>query len=202
MTIYAEKHLLKDCTHISACYPFRGKIEEKPGSGIYVIQMKDVDWEAGIDWNGCMETTLPGKKTPEWLQAGDILFIAKGLKNYALLVDDTIEQRKAVAATQFFRIRVTNKRLQPAFLVWWLNHGYSQLLFKTWAHGSSAAAQNVPKSILEQTHVVIPKPSYQQAVLNLYAKVLEERLVAQELIDNGRRMMASLACDIMNGKKD
>lgn len=201
MKKHVEISKLKDHAQIRACYPFRGKIEEKPGSGIHVIQMKDVDPELGIDWTGCTETTLPGKKAPEWLETGDILFVAKGLKNYALLVDEAMRGRKAVGATQFFRIRVTNDQLNPAFLVWWLNHGYSQYQLKIWAHGFATATQNLPKSYLENVVLTIPTPEYQHTVLNLYEKVLEERLVAQNLIENGRAMMASLACDIMDGKK-
>ena len=73
-------------------YPFRGKVPEAEGSDIRVVQIKDVSVELGIRWDGCQATTLTGKKDPGWLRPGDVLFVAKGNRNFAVNVDHSIEQ--------------------------------------------------------------------------------------------------------------
>ena len=52
---------LANITIITTGYPFRGKIPEKSGGGVRVVQMKDVSSENGICWSSVVETELTGK---------------------------------------------------------------------------------------------------------------------------------------------
>ncbi|VAW85763.1 hypothetical protein MNBD_GAMMA16-103, partial [hydrothermal vent metagenome] len=90
-------------TFISAGCSFRGKIEEQVGTDIHAIQMKDVSEERGLNRDTVVETSLPSKRPPDWLQADDILFIARGSRIFATLYDGTF--KTAVASPHFFVIR-------------------------------------------------------------------------------------------------
>ena len=74
------------------------------------------------------------------LRHGDVLFAAKGTKNFAAWFEKT--NQPAVASTSFFVIRVqenfSNKFLRE-FLVWLINHPTSQKFLKGNAIGSSIA---------------------------------------------------------------
>ena len=107
---------LKQIANINAGYPFRRKIPEAINSGILAIQMKNTSPE-GIQWDNCCETQPAGKRQPDWLQAGDILFVARGNHNYAVLVEHP-PKLPSIAAPHFFVIRCNTPGVLPKFLAW------------------------------------------------------------------------------------
>ena len=116
----ARKVSVAEAVSLQAGYPFRGAIEEAPGGDALVVQMKDVDPEAGINWRGAIRTSLGGRKHPNWLCAGDVLFVAKGARFYAVCVDEP--PGRAVCAPAFFHLRLKEPAsVDPAFLAWQIN---------------------------------------------------------------------------------
>ena len=53
---------LCEITNITSGHPFRGSIPEKSGSGIRVVQLKDISKSGHIDWEGSIEADLETKK--------------------------------------------------------------------------------------------------------------------------------------------
>lgn len=94
---------LKHLANISAGHPFRGKIPESPRSGIVVVQMKDASVQGFVNWDDCIETEPTGRRD-DCLQIGDILVAARGSRNYAVLIDNSLTAtgKQAIAAPQFF----------------------------------------------------------------------------------------------------
>ena len=68
--------------------------------------MKNVLLGQGVAWNDCAETQIAGRQI-DWLRAGDVLFLARGTRNYATLIDETLGNRNVVAAPYFFVIRLS-----------------------------------------------------------------------------------------------
>lgn len=112
------------------------------------------------------------------LQAGDVLFAAKGSKNFAAFYE--IHNARAVASTTFFVIRLFDARLDPAYLCWWLN---SEPILKKLA--DKAKGTNVPaiaKANLEVLTPPLPPLEKQHLILNVVqlnrrATLIEERLL-------------------------
>ncbi|SFM76494.1 Type I restriction modification DNA specificity domain-containing protein [Nitrosomonas nitrosa] len=187
---------LADIVTVSSGHPFRGKIPEKPGSGIYAIQMKDVSPEDGVCWDSVIETELTGKKQPDWLAPGDILFVARGSFNYAVLIEEMGKQ--AICAPHFYILRVTNPSLLPAFLVWQLNQRPLQNYFDRVAEGS--VTKSIRRSILEHTEITVPTIEKQNQILGLYKTIMREKKLYAELISNADKLMHALACDLTANK--
>lgn len=181
---------------VSSGHPFRGKIPEKPGSGICAIQMKDVSPEDGVCWDSVIETELTGKKQPDWLAPGDILFVARGSFNYAVLIEEMDKQ--AICAPHFYILRVTDPSLLPAFLAWQLNQRPLQKYFDSAAEGS--VTKSIRRSILEQTEITLPPIGTQNKILELHKTILQEKKLYVELISNADKLMHALASDLMAGK--
>jgi restriction endonuclease S subunit len=181
---------------LSSGHPFRGKIPEKPGSGIYAVQMKDVSPEDGICWDSVIETELSGKKQPNWLASGDVLFVARGSYNYAVLIEEANKQ--AICAPHFYILRITTPSLIPAFLVWQLNQRPLQKYFDSAAEGS--LTKSIRRSILEQTEITVPPLETQNKILGLHKAILQEKKLYTELIKNADKLMHTLASDLMAGK--
>jgi hypothetical protein len=104
MPFDANKRILGELALVQAGYPFRTTVEEVPGGDVHVIQMKDVSAELGVDWSAVMRTRLAGRKRPDWIVDGDILFAAKGARFYAACVGAALPN--AVCVPAFFHLRV------------------------------------------------------------------------------------------------
>ena len=187
---------LSNVATISAGHPFRGKIPEKQDAGIRAVQMKDVSVDEGILWSGLIETELAGKKQPDWLCKGDVLFAARGSRNYAVLISEN--QPNIVAAPQFYILRVKEDSLLPDFLVWQLNQKPLQNYFERSAEGT--LTKSVRRSVLADACITIPPLEEQKKILNLYNTVRQERQVCAQLVENGQKLMNSIASQLITGK--
>ena len=100
------------------------------------------------------------------LRHGDVLFAAKGTKNFAAWFERT--NQHAVASTSFFVIRVLenfSNKILPEFLVWLINHPTSQKFLKGKAIGSSIVS--ISKTVLEELEISIPNIETQKAILKI-----------------------------------
>jgi restriction endonuclease S subunit len=181
---------------IAAGHPFRGRIPEKSGSGILAIQMKDVSVEEGIFWPSVIETELTGKKQPDWLRRGDILFAARGLHNYAVLMDE--DKPHVVASPHFYILRVKDAALLPEFLAWQLNQKPLQKYFERSAEGT--LTKSVRRLVLADAPMTVPPLERQQQILCLHETIMHEKALYSELIRNGERVMNSIASQLVTGK--
>ena len=183
---------------ITAGHPFRGKIPEKSGGGVRgvrVVQMKDVSPENGICWDSVIETELTGKKQPDWLMKGDMLFAARGAHNYAVMIDQ--DRGQIVSAPHFYILRVKVQALLPEFLVWQLNQKPLQNYFDSAAEGS--LTKSVRRSILEKAEITVPTIEKQKQILGLHETLLREKKLYAGLINNADKLMQVIASDLMAG---
>ncbi len=187
---------LANLATISAGHPFRGKIPEKSGSGIRAVQMKDISIEEGVCWDSVVETELSGKKQPDWLMKGDILFAARGARNYAVLIDQVAG--KAVSAPHFYILRVNEQSLLPEFLVWQLNQKPLQNYFDRAAQGSFT--KSIKRSILEGAETTVPPLDNQKQIVGLHTTLLQEKRLYAQLSINADKLMNSIASKLVAGE--
>jgi restriction endonuclease S subunit len=181
--------LLKHIATIRAGHAFRGKIEEIPTGNTRVIQMKDVDAERGIDWNGLVVTDLPGRKQPDWLKNGELLFAARGNRNCALLLEDV--PFDTVLSPHFFHLTVKcEAKVLPGFLTWQINQEPIQQYLQKSSHGSMVQA--IGRQVLEEMPLAIPPLEKQHAVMALNDVWHQERRVMAALTDNMQRTMTGI----------
>lgn len=187
---------LTELATISAGHPFRGKIPEKTGSGIRAVQMKDISIEQGVCWDTVVKTELAGKKQPDWLMNGDILFAARGSRNYAVLMNQVIGQ--VVSAPHFYILRMNEQSLLPEFLVWQLNQKPLQNYFDRAAQGSFT--KSIKRAILEGAEITVPSLEKQKQILGLHNTVIQEKNLYAQLSINADKFMNSIANELVAGK--
>ena len=187
---------LSDVAYISVGYPFRGTISEGEGSGMFVVQMKDVSRSQRVDWDSCTETELTGKRKPDWLSTGDILFTSRGRHNYAVIINDLPADKKAVASPHFFVIRSKQENLLPEYLTWLLNKKPCQRYFQRQTEGSFT--KNIRRDVLEKTPVIIPSLQEQQTIIRLSKTLHEEQQILKQIIHNGEATMNAIAEKLSN----
>ena len=135
------------------------------------------------------------------LRHGDVLFAAKGTKNFAawyesLPTGPAGKNQPSVASTSFFVIRLQenfSNKILPEFLVWLINHPIAQKFLKGKAIGTSIVS--ISKSVLEELEISVPDVQTQKAILKIsqlhntekslkhQIETLKEKQIQQQIIN-------------------
>jgi len=112
-------------------------LERKLGTGgVLVAQMKDVDPSAGLKWETVVRTELTGRKEPDWLQAGDILFVPRGQRFFASSIGPP--PGLAVCGPHLVLLRLRpGARVTSDFLAWQINQPPVQKQLRIAAEGTN-----------------------------------------------------------------
>jgi len=191
--------VLSDFVEITVGYPFRGKIPEQHGTGIYAVQMKDVISANQIGWASCVETELQGKKKPAWLKVGDVLVVSRGSKNYAALVGSDAERIKAVASPHFFVLSNFSEKVSPQYIQWFINQSPSQNYFQREAEGT--LTKSIRRSVLENLPIAVPSIEKQEQIVQLYMTMWQEQIFLKQLTLNSEKLMSTIAKDLLKESK-
>jgi len=124
---------------------------------------------------------LQASKTTEkhLLRPGDVLFAAKGAKNFAAVYES--QNPAAVASTTFFVIRLLDHTILPAYLAWVLNNPTSQKILKGNAIGS--AMVSISKTVLEKLEIALPSIQQQQCILEIARLSKKENSIVLKLAE-------------------
>jgi restriction endonuclease S subunit len=130
---------------------------------IAYLQMRHFD-ESGILREALYPDLPTSVVSPKHLLIpGDILYAAKGSKNFAAVY--TEHQIPAVASTSFFVLTIHDHIVSSAYVAWYLNNPSTQSLLKLQAKGTSIPS--VSKESLEQLEIFIPPLEAQQKIITI-----------------------------------
>jgi restriction endonuclease S subunit len=111
------------------------------------------------------------------LKSGDVLFAAKGTKNFATVFES--HNPPSVASTSFFVIRLTDNDVLPSYLGWFLNHPTTQKFLKEHAIGTSIPS--ISKVVLEELEIPIPPIETQKAIVKITQLRNKERKLKEQI---------------------
>lgn len=186
---------LAELAEIRPGYPFRGPVREVPGGEAAVVQIKNIDIHRGIDWPGVVRTELAGRRKPDWLQPGDIVFTARGNRNAAAAVGQVAI--KAVSSPHLFVIRLRRQdRALPEFIAWLMNQPDAQRYFAQSATGSYIL--NIRKEALAQMPLRLPGLEKQQLIVQLDVAARRERALLERLIEIRQQQLTLVAKSLMD----
>jgi len=171
------KKLIKNVTTIQT-----GLFARPSGKGELVyLQSKHFDEYGQLTAELHPDLNIDGISDKHLLIPGDILFSAKGTKNFAAIYEEHNPQ--AVASTSFFVIRPTDKDVLPEYLAWFLNSLSIQTLLKGQAIGTSIAS--ISKVVLESLEITVPSIEVQKVILKI-AKLRNKEKVLKKKIETLR----------------
>jgi len=180
---------LKTLAILMAGQPLRGSIENVPDGEVAVVQMKDVDPENGLQKDRCYRINLTGRKKPDYLRQGDILFVGRGYRIFAVLVDEDLKQ--TVASPHFFILRIKSERLiRPDYLAWYINHTRAQRYFSK--HVAGTALPHINRQTLEDLPVILPPLQVQERIVNAHRCRLKEKALLETLIEKKKHFLDGL----------
>lgn len=180
---------LNEITEIRAGHPFRGSVPEDVNGSVSVIQIKDVDWAGRVKWAGLTKTSLEGRKEPDWIKNGDVLFVARGAKIVAAYADAV--SIPCVCSQYFYLLRIKSPDILPEFIAWQINQQPAQTYLVKSAEGT--AQVSIRRSMLEELSIVIPPLDQQHTIVELAKSALRERELLEALISNRERELRVIA---------
>jgi restriction endonuclease S subunit len=144
---------------------------------LFYVQSTDFDKQR--NWNKTVSPVLTYsvKFLNHILNAGDVLFVAKGRDFFAITFDNKFYP--AVASTTFLVLQVRSKDVLPEYISWFLNHPSTQKLI--WKLAKGSAMPSISKSLLEQMEISIPTISKQNTILELYKLQLQEKKIHKQI---------------------
>lgn len=189
------KTKLYNITDIRPGHPFRGTITPAPDAETHVVQVRDINHYDEINSVQLITSELTGRKQPDYLNEGDILFVAKGAKHFATYVQQIPKQ--SVCSPHFFIVRIQAQhedKVLPEFISWQLNQSSAQRYFINSAEGSLYVS--IRRKILEDTPITVPPLITQQRIISLYRAAVSEQKVLQQLIVNRQQQLNVIANDL------
>lgn len=185
---------LRDVVTVMAGHPIRDAIRSVPGGDIAVVQIKNVDAHAGVEWPAVTRTVLSTRRDPDWLRPGDILFSARGQRNIAVCLDHP--PARAVCSPHFFLIRVNNAGVTlPEFVAWQMNLPQAQRYFSQSATGSYITS--IRRQVLEALPILIPTLDRQRLLVRLAKAAQREKQLTQKLLENRQRELDLVAQNLL-----
>ena len=172
------KTLLNKIATIGSGQSFRHKIEHSPNGTCWVIQMKDISNEHLSIIGKPMSIPLEDINPNQLLNKGDILFMAKGNNNFAILYDS---DKPAVAVSLFFIVRPNRDLVSPEFLTWFLNSSSAQSYFHERRLGASVG--NIRKDVLESLPIDLPSMERQKQIAKLNELMRKEKMITTEYLE-------------------
>ena len=146
---------LRDLAEVRAGHPFRGSVPVVNDGNAQVIQMRDVAPDGAVAWPALVRTRVAAHRSarlPDWLQDGDVLFAARGGRNYAVCLAQV--PAATVCAQYFFVLRLKTDLLLPEFLAWTINRAPCQRYLTRLAEGSDQLS--IRRPVLEDLPVAVP----------------------------------------------
>ncbi len=174
------KKRLLDIAEFRTGYQFRGKVKSNPAGTVRVVQIKDIDPDLRIR-RADLVTVALDRPEPYLVQAGDVLFLGRGHRLYAVLVSEV--EPNTIATGYFFILRPNPRLVLPTYLAWSLNQPDFQESLRPVQRGSHIPM--VSRADVENLRIEAPPLDLQQRILTLnglldrerrlYAAILEKR---------------------------
>lgn len=182
---------LNEVAAITAGYPLRVSAETLDAGDAAFVQLKNVNPDMGIEWDSVDRVELPSERRPRWLSPHDVIFAARGARNFAYSLTDAPEL--CVCAPHFFVLSIKHlENLHPEFLTWQINQRPAQDYFRKAAVGSQAVI-TIRRPAMEALPVVIPPMEEQLTIVEFARAARREHAALTQLIENNSQLSSAIA---------
>lgn len=165
-------------------YPFKSRVQSEPDGALRVVQLRNINDGGRLDLSDAPTVDLEDVKPQHLLKGGDVLFGSRGASMPAALVPSDIGS--AVASAAVIIIRVKPQRVEPGYLVWFLNHrcGQRQLL----ARAAGSSLMRVSRIALSHVEIDLPPLEVQREIAKL-AELQSQEVELMQRLENKRRVL-------------
>lgn len=182
---------LRNIADIQSGYLSRKKIEPDKHASYFILQSRDVNADYLSYSTENLVRFSPELSKKDWiLKPNDLLFLARGAKNFSVLL--RVIPDAVLAAGCFFIVRVTSEDVLPEYLWWYLNQAPVENYFMRHT-GRGVHMPVVTRAVLENLEVSVPSMEIQKNIVSLDELMRREHELLSVLATK-RKLLASAVC--------
>ena len=172
-------------------------LKPAPNPDTIYLQANDFDNE-GVVLPTTKHSVITNKKNQHHILAsGNLLFMAKGYRNFCSVFNDC--GVKCAASSSFLVIKIKDAKVMPEYLNWYLNLPVIITQLRVNAVGS--AIPSITKAMIEEVEVPVPSIDKQKAIIELAALQKREQQIYNEIAGKRKQLIDNkLKYIIENGK--
>ena len=182
-----------DCADVLPGYALKARAKHEPEGTHQVILGKHLApfIDQGMSYRYLPEhelrITTKGLLEKYRVRVGDVLFVSRGSRNYAAVVESVPEL--TVASATFYILR-PHQGFDPVYLAWCLNQAPIQARIAQ--ARTSAGTPIIQRRIFAELTLPIPPLDKQRQLAELGALMMKERALRQALLDQSDRLHRAL----------
>lgn len=178
---------LSKIAKVQSGYISRGRIEPREDGSHFLLQVRDVDAHRLTYRADGLIRFNPVMSRKDWmLKTGDVLFMARGVRNFSVLLQEIPDS--VLAAACFFIVRVSSDGVLPGYLCWYLNQAPTQHYLSRHS-GRGVHMPVVRRSVLEHIDVPIPTLDIQKRIAELNALMRDEQELLKKLAEKRKDLI-------------
>lgn len=181
------KKTLRQLAEVRSGYHFRGKAESDPNGNATLIQIKDLDDDFVLCPDDLARVRID-KPEPYFVREGDVLFVTRGTRLGASVVQTPMED--TIATGSFFLLR-PRVEILAGFLAWAINSAPVQAQLHRAGQGSNL--RMVRRSDLEDITFDVPPLDIQHAIVRLDECARLERRLTSKLNEKRATLVEAVA---------
>jgi hypothetical protein len=181
---------LKKIAKIQSGYISRGRIFPREDGTCLLMQAKDVSADHLSYRTDALVRFMPTLSGKDWfLKPGDILFMARGVRNFSVLIDKLPES--VLAAACFFVVRISNFEVLPEYLCWYLNQLPVGEYLKRFS-GRGVHMPVVKRVVIESIDIPLPPIKTQKKVAEMTMLLQREQNLYKKLAEKRKYLMTGI----------
>jgi len=181
---------LKKISKIQSGYISRGKIDPREDGTCLLLQAKDVDADRLSYRTDALVRFLPRLSGKDrFLKPGDILFMARGARNFSVMIHELPDS--VLAAACFFVVRTPNSEILPEYLCWYLNQSPIEEYLKRFS-GQGVHMPVVRRAVLECIDIPLPPMKVQKQVSAINKLMVKEQDLFKKLAEKRKTLMTEI----------
>ena len=185
------KRRIKDVATIQIGFQFRKKPEMSSLGEYQVIQAKDIDQMIGhrLTVSSLYQLTPDRDATRYEVMDGDVIFMSKGRRNYATLVED-LHGAKTIAAGNFFILKINSEIISSEFLVWIVNQSPIQNVLENISKGSGIPF--IARDDFANVLIEIPNMQTQEMIVRLDHLSKKDQLLLRQIQKKRQKLLEAV----------
>lgn len=180
---------LSRIARIQSGYISRSKIEPSQDGSHLLLQARDIDADRLMHRTDSLIRFNPDLSRKDWLlKPDDVLFMARGARNYSILIKEIPD--RTLAAACFFIVRVSSDQVLPYYLYWYLNQA-NVVHYLSRHSGRGVHMPVVRRSVLESIDIPIPPLEVQSKIAKLDVLLEKELKLIDKLAEKRRELITA-----------
>jgi hypothetical protein len=176
---------VRDCAEVLPGFSAKSAIVDEPGGTVQVIMAQHLAKGKPYRYRHDHRLLInpPSGSERYFLKRGDILFMSRGPKNYAVLLEDV--PQPAIAPLTFFIIKAKSNVI-PAYLAWCLNQEAVRAQLSEIRTG--AGTPMIPRQEFGEITIPVPPLATQRRIADLADLQSRETSLLRQLAEETERL--------------